>query len=160
MVIHQHHACSVKKYKQLFYILLKHEFHAHYHIMILIKSPWGFRKKSEQVAPLLQFDCRISILWNLLAWLCYEVSLRDHFTGNSFQPKPFCLHLQCCSGLSILRIGTTSLSQIKIVRLILLLLVSAKVSCQEEKLNENRRGMSLTWRREAETDKSLEGAHV
>ena len=38
--------------------------------------------------------------------------------------------------------GTTSLSQIKIVRLILLLLVSAKVSCQEEKLNENRRGMS------------------
>ena len=66
------------------------------------------------------------------------------FTGNSFQPT-FCLHLQCCSGLSILRIGTTSLSQIKmsqIVRLILLLLVSAKVSCQEEKLNENRRGMS------------------
>ena len=30
----------------------------------------------------------------------------------------------------------------QIVRLILLLLVSAKVSCQEEKLNENRRGMS------------------
>ena len=29
MVIHQQHAFSVKKYKQLFYILLKNEFHAH-----------------------------------------------------------------------------------------------------------------------------------
>ena len=83
---------SVKKYKQLFYILLKHEFHAHYHIMILIKSPWGFRKKSEQVAPLLQFDCRISILWNLLAWLCYRVSLRDHLQGiHSNQNLSVCI---------------------------------------------------------------------